>query len=184
MMPPETELLQQFGLLFLYNVEALSIGIFLYGASPPLVVYGPSTSLIKGIFLALFSASVVIFVFVFSFLRLACFFPRPDPPKSHRRRGFSNRPIAAMFMVTVINLLLFTLAVGIDIAIITLLIREAPILNIKYPRSEKRGLVKNPLQNLSLDTVLLWSVNLPVSSNLPPLDPVFIHARWRYYPAI
>ena len=183
-MPFETELLQQFGLLFLYNVEELSIGIFFYGTSSSLVVYGPSTSSIKGIFLALFSASVAIFVFVFSSLRVAYFFPRPDPPNSHRRRGFSNRAIAAMFVVTVINFLLFSLTVGTAITISTVSIRKALILDTEHPPPELEGpgLATNTLQDLN--TVLFWSVSIPVSSNLSLPDSVLIHARWRYYRVI
>ena len=70
--------LQKLGITFLYNVEELSIGIFFYGASSSLLVYGPSTSSIIGVFLALFSASVVIFMFVFFFPRVAYFLVRPD----------------------------------------------------------------------------------------------------------
>jgi len=157
MTPLETELLQQLGIACLYNVEELSIGIFLYGASPSLVVYGPSTSSIKGIFVVLFSASVVIFMFVFSFLQVSCFLARPNPPRFHRRRGFSNRAAAAMFAVTVINFLLFSLGTGTETAMSTVLIRKALILD---PLSEKGELVNNTLQNLTI--VIFWSVNLPV----------------------
>ena len=142
----------------------------------------PIHKLIKGVFLALFSASVVIFVFVFSFLRVAYFLGRPDSSRFHRRRGFSNRATAAMFMVTVINFLLFSLASGTELATITLFIRKALILDIEYPLSEKRGLVKNTLQ--SLRTLLFWSASLSVSINLSLLDSVSIHALWRYYSAI
>jgi len=67
----ETELLQQLGVIFLYNVEELAIGVFFYGASSSLVVYGPFTSSIIGVFVILFSVSVAIFVFVPSSLQLS-----------------------------------------------------------------------------------------------------------------
>ena len=73
MTPLESELLQHLGTFSLLNVAQLSIGIFFYGASSKLVVHGPSTSLIKGVFVILFSALVVILMFVFSFLRVGYF---------------------------------------------------------------------------------------------------------------
>ena len=73
MTPLETERLRHLAIAYLYKVEELSIAIFLYGASSLLVVYGPSTSSITGVFVILFFASVVIFMFVFSFLRVGYF---------------------------------------------------------------------------------------------------------------
>ena len=73
MTPLESERLQHLGTTFLYNIAQLSIAIFFYGASSKLVVHGPSTSSIKGVFVILFSASVVIHTFVFSFLRVGYF---------------------------------------------------------------------------------------------------------------
>ena len=85
-----------------------------------------------------------------------------------------------MFFLTIINFLLFSLATGAQIAMTTLLIQKALILNIKYPLSGKRELLKSP----NLFIVQIWSANLPVSSNLSLLDSVSIHTRWRYYSAI
>ena len=68
MTPQESELILEHGTQSLYEIEELSIGIFLYGASFSLVAYDLSTISIKGVFLVLFSASVVIFVSVSSFL--------------------------------------------------------------------------------------------------------------------
>ena len=180
MTPLEIGLLQHLGVGYLWSIEALSIGIFFYGASSSLVVYDPYTSSIKGVFVVLFSASIVIFMFVFSFLRVACFLARPDLLRFHRRKRFSNRTAASMFVVTVINFLLFSLSVGIQIAMFTVLTRKALILDIEYPLSEKQELLELP----NLTTVQLWSVNLPVSSALSLLDSVSIHARWRYYSPI
>ena len=180
MTPLETEPLQHLGIAYLYNVEGLPIGFFFYGASSSFVVYDPSTSLIKGVFVVLFSASVVIFMFVFSFLRVAYFLARPDLPRFHRRRPFSNRATASMFVVTVINFLLFNLTIGIQIAMFTVLTREALILDIEYPLSEKQELLELP----NLITVQLWSANLPVNNNLLLLKFTSIHARWRYYSPI
>ena len=176
MTPLENKFLQQFGITFLNIVEDLSISIFFYGASSSLVVHGLSISLIKGAFVVLFSASVVIFMFVFLFLRVAHFLARPDPPRFHRRRGFSNREIAAMFVMTVVNFLLVSLHIGTRLAAFTTVyIRKALILDIYYPLSEKGEPVGNALQDLNL--VILWSANLPVRSNLSLLDYVSIYAR-------
>jgi len=181
MTPPETELLHQLGITYLSNVEELSIGVFFYGASSLLMVYGlVFTTSIKGAFVVLFSASVVIFVFVFSFLRVGYFLVGPDPPRFHRRRGFSNRPIAAVFVVTVINFLLLSLSTGTEIAMFILLIRKALILG---PLSGKQELIDNVLRNLNI--VSFWSANLPVSRHLLLLDSVSkVHSRWRYCSAI
>ena len=66
MTPLEAKPLRILGTSYLYDVEELSIGIFFYGMSSSLVIYGPATSSITGVFVVLFSASVVIFVFVLS----------------------------------------------------------------------------------------------------------------------
>ena len=144
--------------------------------------YGASTSSIKGVFVVLFSASVVIFMFVFYFLRVTYFLARPDPLRLHRRRGFPNRATAAMFVVTVINFLLFSLSAGILVATFIVALRKALTLDIEYPLSEKGELVNNALQNLSI--VQFWSAYLPVRSHLSVLDSLSIHARWRYCPVI
>ena len=182
MTPLESELLQHLGIVSLYNVEQLSIAIFLYGASSLLVVYSPSISSIKGIFVVLFSASVVFFMFVFSFMRIAYFLARPDPLRFHRRRGLFNRATAAMFVVTVINFLLTSFGIGTTVATFILSFRKALTPDVEYPLSEKRELVDKALQNLSIADV--WSASLPVSSNLSLLDSVSVHAWSRYYPAI
>jgi len=71
MTPLENELLQQLGLAYMREVEELSISGFFYGASSSLrlavLVVRLIQSSITGLFVLLFSASVVIFVFVFSF---------------------------------------------------------------------------------------------------------------------
>ena len=144
------------------------------------MIYGLSTNSIKGVFIILFSASIVIFVFVFSSLQVACFLARPDPPKFHRRRGFSNRATAAMFVGTVINFLLFSLSTGTETAMFIVSIRRALILDIEYPLSEKQELVGLPNPIIAQ----LWSANLPVSNKLSLMDSASIHARWRYYSAI
>ena len=176
MMPLESELPQHHAIRYLHLVEQLSFAIFFYGASSSLVVHRPSTSLThKGVFVVLFSASVVIFMFVFSFLQVAYFLARPDSLRFHRRRGFSNRLIAAMFVMTVINFLLFSLYIGAFVtAFITMFIRKALILDIDYPLTEKLELVNNALQNLEI--VELWSANLLVRSNMLLPDSLSIHA--------
>ena len=178
MTPLETELLQQLGIDYLQEVERISIFVVFYGALASLVdlVYGSSTRSTKGVFVILFSASVVIFVSVSSFLR---FLVRPDTTRFHRRRGFSNRTTAAMFIMTVINFLLSSLHTGTEVVAFTVFIRKALI---EYPLSEKPELVLDVLQNLNI--VIYWSENLPVSSNLSPLESMSIHTRWRYYSAI
>ena len=70
----EGEFLQGLGLDYLHALEQLSISIFFYGASS-LVVYDSSISsiILAGVFVVLFSASVVIFMFVLSFLKATDF---------------------------------------------------------------------------------------------------------------
>ena len=80
MTPLENGLLQRLGFGYLDSLEQLSIYVFFYGASSSLAVQGLSTSPLSGVFLVLFSASVVIFMFVFSFRKAAYFSTRPDPP--------------------------------------------------------------------------------------------------------
>jgi len=125
---------------------------------------------IPGVFVVLFSASVVIFVFVISCLehRLLA---RPDPSKPDRRKGFSNRPTAAVFVATVINFVLFSLVTGTQVAIFVVSIRKALILDIDYPLSEKLEVVKKVVWNL--DIVIDWAGNTPVSTNLFLPDSVF-----------
>ena len=155
------------------SLELLSILIFFYGVSSFMPVYGSSTSLITGLFFVLFSASVVIFMFVFSFLQAAFYvLSRSDPSKFDRRRGFSTRATAAMFIATVINFLLFSLRTGYEV---TLFIRQGLIiiLDIDYPLSWKPELVDHALRKGIL--VSPWAGILPVSINLLILDPVSIH---------
>ena len=119
-----------------------------------------------------------------SYAQVTYFLSGPDPLRSHRRRGFSNRAIAAMFAVTVINFLVFSLYVGTKVAtFITLFLRKALILDIDDPPlSEKGKLVHNALQHWHI--ILLWSEGLPVRNNLSLLDSASFHARWRSSSAI
>ena len=115
-------------------------------------------------------------MFVFSFLWVAYFLARPDPLWFQRRRGFSNRAIAAMFVMTVINFLLFSLEIGTRLAVFTtVFVRKALVTDIYSPLSEKGKIVNNALQNFSI--VLLWSQNLPVCSNLLRPNSVFINTH-------
>ena len=85
-----------------------------------------------------------------------------------------------MFVVTIINFLLFSLTVGIQTVMVPVLIRKALILDIEYPLLEKQELFELP----NFITVQLWSANLPVSSKLFLMYFVSIHALWRYYSPI
>ena len=184
MTPLETELLHQLGILRLLDIEILSIQVFFYGASSEstlVTMLGPSTSSAK-VSLLYFSLRRSLSSCTFPPSASQCFLVRPDLPRFHRRRGFSNRIRAATSIVTFINFLLFSLTTGIDVAKLFVLIRRDFIFDINYPLLEKRASVKNPFQDLNV--VSLWSMNLPVSSNLAPLDSVSIHTRWRYYSAI
>ena len=109
---------------------------------------------------------------------------RSDPSKFDRRRGFSTRVTAAMFIATVINFLLFSLRTGTEVAGFIVFIRKGLmiILDIDYPLSEKRELVNNALRNVNL--VGSWSETLPVSIKLLILDSVSIHTVWRYFSVI
>ena len=121
-------------------------------------------------------------MFVFSFLRVAYFLARPDPPRFRRRRGFSSRATAAIFVVTIINFLLFSWGTGIAVAQLIVIFRKAFTLDTEYPLPEKLGLVYKALQNLNI--VDFWAATLPVSSNLSLLDSTSIHTRRRYYQVI
>ena len=181
MTPLESELLENLGITFLYSIEELLVGVFCYGTSCPLMVYG-ALSLIKGIFVILFSASVVIFMFVFSSLRIGYFLATSERLRFHRRRGFSNRAIAAMFAVTVINFVLIGLGIATIIATFIVFFRKALTLDVEYPLSEKGESVNKTL--LSLMIAQYWSSYFPVRIIPSPLDSMSIHARWRHYPAI
>ena len=121
-------------------------------------------------------------------LSLCLFSPSKKPLISQhalipdRRRGFSNRMTAVMFVATVVNFILYSLSTGSDVAGFIVFIRKALILDLDYPLSEKPELVNNALRNMNLLT--LWATNFPVSIKLSPSAPVSIYARWRYYSAI
>ena len=66
-----------------------------------------------------------------------------------------------MFIVTIVNFLLFSVNTGNQIAGFTFLVRKALVLDIDYPLSEKRVLVNNVLHNL--DIIYFWTGYLPVS---------------------
>ena len=82
MTPRESEVLQVLGLIRLGRLEELSIYIFFYGASSSLEVRDSSTSSITGVFLVLFSASVVIFAFVSCKRPSSYSLAKPDTPKN------------------------------------------------------------------------------------------------------
>ena len=177
MTPQESEVLQVLALNFyLARLEQSSICVFFYGASSSLEVRGSSTSSITGVFLVLFFASAVIFAFV-SYKIGAYSLTKPDAPKSHRRRGFSSRTIAAVFVTTVINLLLFSLHAGIQVATFIMIIRNPPNPDVDHPFSEM-VLANVMIQNMVL--VTFWAAYLPVSIKLSLSDSVSIRARWRY----
>ena len=177
MMPLKSESLQDVGLYYLWCLEELSIGVFFYGASSFVIVWCSSTSLMTGVFVILFSASVIIFVFVFSFRKVAYFLTRPDPPKFDRQRGFSNRITAVTFAVTVINFILCSLDIGTIVAPFIVAIRKALILDIDYPFSGMPDLINNALQDVNI--VNSWASDVPVSIKLLLLDSISIHGWWR-----
>ena len=69
-----------------------------------------------------------------------------------------------MFGSTIVNLLLASLTVASQIALVSIFVREALILNPDVPLVEKPQLVNNAIWKL--DVVGDWAGNLPVSSNL------------------
>ena len=99
-------------------------------------------------------------------------------PKPDRRRGFSSRATAAVFVATFINFLLSSLNTGSQVAYFIVFTRKVLILDTNYPLSEKRELVKNTLRNANI--VNWWAEDLSVSNELSLEDPVSIHTRWRY----
>ena len=88
-----------------------------------------------------------------------------------------------MFVMTVINFLLFSLEFATRLVVfIDVAIRKAIIVDIYYPLPGKGKVVNDALKNLNI--ILLWSGNLPVRNNLLLLNSVSINTRWRYYSAI
>ena len=90
---------------------------------------------------------------------------RPDPPKPDRRRGFSNRATSAMFVATAINFLVSTVVTGIQVTIFIRAIREALIIDMDYPLSEKLELVTKVVWNF--DIVVDWAGTISVSTIYP-----------------
>jgi hypothetical protein len=85
-------------------------------------------------------------------------------PKLDRRKGFSNRATAIVFIATIINFLLSSVNAGTQVVQFIVFIRKVLILDIDHPLSEKRELVDNALHNL--DIVNFWAADLPVSVKL------------------
>ena len=96
---------------------------------------------------------------------------RSDTPKSHRRRGFSSRATAAMFVTTVINLLLFTLHAVTQVVLYISTFQEPlnpaaenlpdiALPEIPIPRPESVG---NGAWSVVL--AIWWTAYLPVSVN-------------------
>ena len=115
-------------------------------------------------------------------LFLRTFSPLAGSLVSHqpdRRKGFPNRATAVMFIMTVVNFLLSNLRTGSEVAGFIMSIRK---MDISYPLSEKSELVNSALRNFNI--VGFWATDLPVSLKSSLLDPIFIHARWRYISAI
>ena len=89
-------------------------------------------------------------------------------PKLDSRKGFPNRATAFLFVATVINFLLFSLSIGVQVYELNMFFREPLILDIGYPLSEARleELFNNTLRNVNL--ISFWAGALPVSVKLPP----------------
>ena len=83
-----------------------------------------------------------------------------------------------MFIMAIVNFLLYSLNVGIQVACFIVFIRTALTLDIDYPLSGRSELIDNALENL--DVIRSWASFLPVSVNLLLLDPVSIHIRRRW----
>ena len=90
------------------------------------------------------------------------FSARPGPAKFDRRRGFSTRVTAFIFVTTVIDFLLYSVTTGNQVALFIVLTRKA-ILEIDYPMSEKQDLVHKAVRNY--DLILFWAGTPPVSIN-------------------
>ena len=110
------------------------------------------------------------------------FLSRPDLSKFNRRRGFSNRATAAMFVATAINFLLASLNTGAAVAEFVVVVRRALILDIDYSPAENQELIDNALANVY--TISAWAETLPVSIKLLIPDPVPTHTRRRCCSAI
>jgi len=81
-----------------------------------------------------------------------------------------------MFTATVINFLLASLNTGTEVALFTMFIRKILIPDIDYPLSERRELVDQTLQNMSI--VTNWTAYLPVLFS----DLVVIWRAWVLFP--
>jgi len=113
--------------------------------------------------------------------------------KFDRRRGLSNRATSAMFVVTVINVLLASLDAGTQVAIFFVLIRKGLILDVDYPPSEKPVLANDVLRNSTI--IGTWTGCFPVgesvavrlcvySSSVKMLlsDLIVIRRAWALFP--
>ena len=163
MTPEENHLLQNLGFAYLRYVEEISIDVFFYGASSRHEYTYDNLINTPGVFVVLFSSSVVIFMFVSKTHSTKC----PDSFEPDRRRGFSNRLIAVMFMATVLNFLLFSLYVGTEVAGFVVFIQKALVDNIEIPLVDRPQLVDDALHVTNL--IEFWAADLTVS-----------HCRLRY----
>ena len=80
-----------------------------------------------------------------------------------------------MFSATVINFLLFSLNTLTEVVALVVYIREALVLDIDYPFTEKQELVNNmgAFQNVDIVMLYMWSGGIPVSIKLSlRLSPV------------
>jgi len=83
-----------------------------------------------------------------------------------------------MFAATVTNFIISSLRTGAEVAYFIAFIREPLIVDIDYPLSEKRGVLRN------MNLIILWAGGLAVSIKPSLPDPVSIEAWWRYCSAI
>jgi len=120
-------------------------------------------NLVPGVFVVLFAASIIIFMFVFFCLRSRLYLSKTDPPKPDRRKGFSNRTTAVMFVATAINFLLTSLVIGTEVSMFIVSVRKALILDTDFLLSEKLELVKKVVWKL--DIAIEWTGSIPVSTN-------------------
>jgi len=113
----------------------------------------------SGVFIVLFSASIVMFMFV-AILKKGT---SEDDFDLCRRRGLSSRATVAMFAISGLSFLLATLYVGAVITAFVPVIRKTLVDNIDEPLSVRLTLAHDAAKGYNI--MMKWSINLPVSRN-------------------
>ena len=150
MTPHESQFLQDFGLSYLRRLEVLSISIFFYGA-PSCSRYEAHAQVRYQECLLYSSLNQSLSSCSFSPLANLKSLISQQSPKLDRRKGFSNRATAAVFVATVINFLLSSLNIGIGVAISIIDIQKGEY----YPSSSQIGSINKATRNFTI--LSIWA---------------------------